>query len=179
MKGTISSASFGVMIAMARSRRNQVSPLRKWWNSQSENHFRIIGIISILSIATFLWTMSFLFLLGGTTDPERDHLVPHHWLGLIISIIFSFYVLPEFLYFLNQRQTLQDILNLDSRSEVLKRRKEAETAADLLGLKYRARLKGLYEELGIKVKGKRFAIDSLPPRRNKSTNLMEASEEEE
>lgn len=123
--------------------------------------------------------MAFLFLLGGTTDPERDHLVPHHWLGLIISIFISFYVLPEFLYYLNQKQILQDILNLDSRSEVLKRRKEAETAADLLGLKYRARLKGLYEELGIKVKGKRFAIDSLPPRRNISANSMEASEEEE
>ena len=87
MKGTIFSESFGVVIAMARSRRNQVGPLKKWWNSQSENHFRIIGIISLLSIATFLWTMSFLFLLGGTTDPERDHLVPHHWLGLIISIM--------------------------------------------------------------------------------------------
>jgi hypothetical protein len=178
MKGTISSDSFGVMIAMARSRRNQVGPLRKWWNSQSENHFQIIGIISLLSIATFLWTMAFLFILGGTTDPERDHLVPHHWLGLIISITISFFVLPEFLYFLNQRQTLQDILNLDSRSEVLKRRKEAENAADLLGHKYRARLKGLYEELGIKVKGKKFAIKSLPPRRNKSTDSGVSEEEE-
>jgi hypothetical protein len=79
---------------------------------------------------------------------------------------------------LNQRQTLQDILNLDSRSEVLKRRKEAENAADLLGHKYRARLKGLYEELGIKVKGKKFAIKSLPPRRNKSTDSGVSEEEE-
>ena len=179
MKGTISSCSFGIMIAMPRPRRNQVGPLRKWWNSQSENHFQIIGIISIISIATFLWTMAFLFILGGTTDPDRDHLVPHHWLGLIISIIISFYVLPEFLYFLNQRQNLQDILNLDSRSEVLKRRKEAENAADLLGSKYRARLKGLYEELGIKVKGKRFAIKSLPSKRNKFSNSSGESEEEE
>ena len=35
------------------------------------------------------------------------------------------------------------------------------------------------EQLGIKVKGKRFAIESLPPTRNKSTNLTETSEEEE
>ena len=45
--------------------------------------------------------------------------------------------------------------------------------------KYRARLKGLYEELGIKVKGKKFAIKSLPSKKNKFSDSSGASEEEE
>ena len=78
---------------------------------------------------------------------------------------------------MNQKQILQDILKLESRSEVLKNRKEAEAAADLLGGRYVARLKGLYEELGIKVKGKRFSIKSLPSKR--ISNKVENMDEEE
>tara|TARA_B110000881_G_C18434043_1_gene442419 strand:- start:266 stop:763 length:498 start_codon:yes stop_codon:yes gene_type:complete len=164
------------MIIMARAGRNQVGPFRKWWNSQSNNHFQIIGLISFISLASFFWTVTFLFILGGASDSDKSHLVPYHWLGLIASISVLFFVLPELEYFLRQRRTLEDILNLDSRSEVIRSRKEAETAADLLGDRYRARLKGLYEELGIKVKGKKYAMKSLPPKRKK---FPVANQEEE
>lgn len=163
---------------MARGRRKQVGPIRNWWNSQQNNHFQIIGIITFLSFSTFIWTASFLFVLDGTADVSKENLVPYYWLGLLLSIVVLFFSAPELNFFWNQKQILEDILNLDSRSEVLRNRKEAENAADLLGDKYIARLKGLYEELGIKVKGKKFAIKSLPSKRRIS-NSQNNSEEEE
>ncbi|MFQ3321002.1 MAG: hypothetical protein ACKVHF_00595 [Candidatus Poseidoniales archaeon] len=177
MKGTMFINAFLVVLEMARAGRKQVGPIAKWWNSQRENHFQIIGMITIFSLAVLLWTFSFLFILGGTTDPDRENLVPYYWLGLALSIPILFLSAPEFMFFLNQKQILEDILKLESRSEVLKNRKEAESAADLLGGKYVARLKGLYEELGIKVKGKRFSIKSLPSKR--ISNKVENMDEEE
>ena len=177
IKGTIFINAFLVVLEMARAGRKQVGPIPKWWNSQRENHFQIIGMITIFSLAVLLWTFSFLFILGGTTDPDKENLVPYYWLGLVLSIPILFLSAPEFMFFLNQKQILQDILKLESRSEVLKNRKEAESAADLLGGKYVARLKGLYEELGIKVKGKRFSIKSLPSKR--ISNKVENMDEEE
>jgi hypothetical protein len=88
-----------------------------------------------------------------------------------------FVVAPEFHYFFVRKQVLEDILDLDSRPEVLRRRKEAEQAADLLGLRYQARLKGLYEMLGIKA-GKKYSMDPLPPR-GLSGDKAETSPDEE
>jgi hypothetical protein len=178
VKGTMFINAYGLVIKMARASRNEVGPFKKLWDSQRENHFQIVGVVTLLSLATLIWTFSFLFFLGGTADPERNHLVPYHWLGLLVSLIILFFSAPEFLFFLNQKQTLEDILNLESRSEVLKRRKEAETAADLLGGRYVARLKGLYEELGIKVKGKRYSMKSLPSKRGISIKVDDSEEEE-
>ena len=72
-----------------------------------------------------------------------------------------FFVAPEFFYFFGKRQTLSEILNLDSRAEVMRRRKEAENAADLLGKPFQSRLKGLYERLGISIP-KRYTNISSP-----------------
>ena len=67
---------------------------------------------------------------------------------------------------------------MDSRPEVLRRRKDAEQAADLLGPKYQARLKGLYELLGIKV-GKKYSMASLPPRGSPGDGAEPSPDEEE
>jgi len=57
-------------------------------------------------------------------------------------------------------------------------RKDAEQAADLLGPKYQARLKGLYELLGIKV-GKKYSMASLPPRGSPGDGAEPSPDEEE
>ena len=72
-----------------------------------------------------------------------------------------FFVAPEFFYFYNKKQTLSEILELDSRAEVMRRSKDAERAADLLGKPFQSRLKGLYERLGIRVP-KRYSKLSVP-----------------
>tara|TARA_Y100001934_G_scaffold283638_1_gene405057 strand:- start:9519 stop:10070 length:552 start_codon:yes stop_codon:yes gene_type:complete len=56
---------------------------------------------------------------------------------------------------------LEEILELDARTEILKRRKEAEDAADILGPKYQSRLMGLYDHYQIRG-GRRFKVEASP-----------------
>ena len=77
------------------------------------------------------------------------------WLGLILGGTLAFWIVPEFFVYLSHKAALDEILLLDSRPEVLRRRKEAEEAADMLGPVYQSHLVRLYNELGIKV-GSRF-----------------------
>ena len=122
---------------------------------QKDNHFRIVSSLSILSLAATIWGILFLFALGGTTDDSKEMWVPWSWLGLIVGGVLAFWMVPEFMVYLGHKAALDEILLLDSRSEVLRRRKEAEEAADMLGPGYQAHLVTLYNDLGIKV-GSRF-----------------------
>lgn len=124
---------------------------KRWWMGQKDNHFRIVTSLTILSVAATIWGILFLFVLGGTTDQSKEMWVSWSWLGLILGGVGAFWLVPEFLVYLSQKAALDEILLLDSRPEVLRRRKEAEEAADMLGPGYQAHLVRLYNELGIKV----------------------------
>ena len=119
--------------------------------SHKDKHYQIVSTTAILSSAATLWGILFLFILDGTTDPTQAHLVPWSWGGLILGGLVAFWVLPEFFVYLGHKASLDEILLLDSRPEVLRRRKEAEEAADMLGPRYQAHLVRLYNEMGIKV----------------------------
>ncbi len=129
--------------------------LNRWWMSRKDSHYQIVSATAILSTAATLWGILFLFILDGTTDLTKAAYVPWSWAGLIIGGLVAFWVLPEFFVYLGHKASLDDILLLDSRPEVLRRRKEAEEAADMLGPRYQAHLVRLYNEMGIKV-GARF-----------------------
>ena len=166
---------------MARARAKQVGPLRKWWLSKSEQHFQAYTLMTLFFSALTLYCFIFLFFMDGVAtlvQEGNEHLTPYVWLGLVGGSVALFIVAPEFFYFLGQKQILEDILDLDSRPEVLRRRKDAEQAADLLGPKYQARLKGLYEMLGIKV-GKKYSMAPLPPRRSPGDGAVASPDEEE
>ena len=64
---------------------------------------------------------------------------------MLIGAIGTFYVGPEFFFYLGMKQTLDDILLLDSRAEVLRRRKEGEEAAIMLGVRYMSQMRELLE----------------------------------
>jgi hypothetical protein len=83
------------------------------------------------------------------------------WVGFLGGSISLFFVAPEFFYFYDKKQTLSEILDLDSRAEVMRRRKDAENAADLLGAPFQSSLKGLYERMGISIP-KRYSTLSVP-----------------
>ena len=74
----------------------------------------------------------------------------------------AFFAAPEFFVYWGQRQILEDILLLDSRPEILRRHKEAEDAADMLGKSYQARLMGLYKAHNVNI-GKRYKVDPVIP----------------
>jgi len=160
---------------MARREEKQLGLFARWWQSQSDKHFQIITNVSIISVALLVWGIIFLFVLSGPTDPSKANIVSLTWLGMVIGIIGTFYVAPEFFYYLEQKQTLDSILILDSRAEVLRRRKEGEDAAIMLGTRYMSSMRGLLETHEIPV-GKNLAVDSSTSnRRSKSNQLNEES----
>ena len=142
-------------IVMAGPFKRLSNTFRRWWMGQKDNHFRILSSLTILSLAATIWGILFLFMLGGTTDASKEIWVPWSWIGLIVGGALAFWVVPEFMVYLGHKAALDEILLLDSRPEVLRRRKEAEEAADMLGPGYQGHLVTLYNNLGIKV-GSRF-----------------------
>jgi hypothetical protein len=102
-------------------------------------------------MAATIWGILFLFILDGTTDPTKAEWVPWSWAGLIFGSLIAFWMVPEFFVYMGQKTTLNEILLMDNRPEILRRRKEAENAADMLGPGYQAQLVRLYNEMGIKV----------------------------
>ena len=145
----------GTQWAMAGPLKLLTNTFQRWWMGQKDNHFRIVSSLTILSLAATIWGILFLFVLGGTTDDSKEMWVPWSWLGLIVGGALAFWMVPEFMVYLGHKAALDEILLLDSRPEVLRRRKEAEEAADMLGPGYQSHLVRLYNELGIKV-GSRF-----------------------
>ena len=127
------------------------SALGRWWAGHKDNHFRIVSWVTILSMAATIWGILFLFILDGTTDPTKAEWVPWSWAGLIFGGLIAFWMVPEFFVYMGQKATLDEILLMDNRPEILRRRKEAENAADMLGPGYQAQLVRLYNEMGIKV----------------------------
>jgi len=149
---------------MARRDTARLGPFGRWWESQSDRHFQIIAYSTIISVASMVWGFVFLFVLDGYSDPEVEHLVPWSWLAFIGGLVVAFYAAPEFFDYWKQRQILEDILLIDSRPEILRRRKEAEDAADMLGKSYQSRLMGLYRIHNINI-GKKYRVESVNPLR--------------
>jgi len=180
-KGTNRRSAARGTVKMARAKAKRVGPLRKWWHSKREHHFQVYTLTTIFFSGLILYCFIFLFFMDGVQSLQndgKDNLIPFVWLGLLGGSVALFVVAPEFHYFFVRKQMLEDILDLDSRPEVLRRRKEAEQAADLLGLRYQARLKGLYEMLGIKA-GKKYSMDALPPRSLPGDKAETSPDEEE
>ena len=150
---------------MARRDTARLGPFGRWWESQSDRHFQIIAYSTIISVASLVWGFVFLFVLDGYSDPEVEHLIPWSWLAFIGGLVVAFYAAPEFFVYWGQRQILESILLLDSRPEILRRRKEAEDAADMLGKSYQSRLMGLYRIHNINI-GKKYRVESVSPLRS-------------
>jgi len=72
------------------------------------------------------------------------------WILLALSSLIAIWVGPEFVHYIGQYNLLNEVLELDSRSEVSRRRQEAEAAAKILGKQHIARLDEHLVELGIK-----------------------------
>jgi hypothetical protein len=150
---------------MARRGTARLGPFGRWWESQSDRHFQIITYSTIISVSSLVWGFVFLFVLDGHSDPEVEHLIPWSWLAFIGGLGVAFYAAPEYFVYSGQRRILEDVLHLDSRPEILRRHKEAEDAADMLGKSYQARLMGLYKMHDVRI-GKKYKIESVSPHRS-------------
>ena len=157
---------------MARRTTKPPNPIKRWWRSKHEFHFQAYTWMTIISLGIALFAFIQLFFLDYALEAS-DTMVTLAWVGLIGGSIAMFFVAPEFFYFYNKKQILSEILELDSRPEVMRRSKDAERAADLLGKPFQSRLKGLYERLGIRVP-KRYSKLSVPS----DVAPLDSSEEE-
>ena len=147
---------------MARRGTARLGPFGRWWKSQSDRHYQIIAYSTIISVSSLVWGFVFLFVLDGHSDPEVEHLVPWSWLAFFGGLVIAFYAAPEFGEYWKQQHILEDILLIESRPEILRRRKEAEDAADMLGKSYQSRLMGLYHMHNINI-GKKYKVESVSP----------------
>ena len=145
---------------MARRTTKPPNPIKRWWRSKHEFHFQAYTWMTIISLGIALFSFIQLFFLDYALEAS-DTMGTLAWVGLIGGSIAMFFGAPEFFYFYNKKQILSEILELDSRPEVMRRSKDAERAADLLGKPFQSRLKGLYERLGIKVPN-RYSQLSVP-----------------
>ena len=145
---------------MARRTTKPPNPIKRWWRSKHEFHFQAYTWMTLVSLGIALFSFFQLFFLDYALEAS-DNMVTLVWVGLLGGSTALFFVAPEFFYFYNKKQTLSEILELDSRAEVMRRSKDAERAADLLGKPFQSRLKGLYERLGIRVP-KRYSKLSVP-----------------
>ena len=150
---------------MTRRGTARLGPFGRWWESQSDRHYQIIAYSTIISVSSLVWGFVFLFVLDGHSDPEVEHLVPWSWLAFIGGLVIAFYAAPEFGVYWKQQHILEDILLIESRPEILRRRKEAEDAADMLGKSYQSRLMGLYRMHNINI-GKKYKVESVSPLRS-------------
>ena len=160
-------------MASGRSRKGFFN---RWWESKQDSQFQIVTYVTILSTASVLWGFIFIFMLGGASDPEhQEFMLPFSWLCLALGSVTSIYAVPEFSFYWSQRNILEDILALDARTEIIRRRKEGEEAAEILGPKYQSRLMGLYDNFQIRG-GKRFKVDSSSPLNDRNEEVQPRKE---
>ena len=149
---------------MAQRKTKSPGPLKRWWRSQSEYHYQAYTFMTLFCLAASLYSFILLFFMDYASEASET-MITLTWVGLIGGAIALFFVAPEFFYFYEKKQTLSEILSMDSRAEVMRRTREAEIAADLLGKSFQSSLKGHYESLGIKVPKKYASLSSsvVPP----------------
>ena len=141
---------------MARRGKKQSGNIfGRWWEERREQHLSILFILSLAGLAAFLWSLVFFMFMDGVT--QMPELIGLSWFFAIGGLILLGVVGPEFFRYNEQLNLLREILELESRAEIQKRRKEAEEAASLLGSVHQGKLLAHYKIHGIRA-GRIFPV---------------------
>jgi hypothetical protein len=109
-------------------------------------------MVTMVSIAVVIWAVVFFLFMDGATAEGGESLRDLTWVGLILALFVGVWAGPEYMHYAQNLTILNEILELDSRSEVMRRRKEAEEAAKLLGRVHQVKLIERYDKLHIRTK---------------------------
>ena len=120
----------------------------RWWEERRDQHLSILFILSLIGLAAFLWSLVFFMFMDGVS--EMPELIGMSWFFAIGGLILLGVVGPEFFRYNEQLTLLREVFELESRAEILKRRKEAEEAASLLGSIHQGKLLAHYKDHGIR-----------------------------
>ena len=134
---------------MSKKRRGgKEGKFTTWWNGKRDMHLRILSSIFLSSIAIIISSLVHLLLLRP--DPAWSDYTTLAWSLLGLSTIIAIWIGPEFVHYVGQYNTLNEVLELEARSEVSKRRADAEAAANLLGSRYQEMLDEHLIKVGLK-----------------------------
>lgn len=133
---------------MAGRARKKDGAFKRWWQGKRNKHLQILSAIFLGAIAMILSSLVQLILLRQ--DAAWADYTTMAWILLALSSLIAIWVGPEFVHYIGQYNLLNEVLELDSRSEVSRRRQEAEAAAKILGSQHTARLDEHLVQLGIK-----------------------------
>lgn len=133
---------------MAGRARNKDGAFKRWWQGKRDKHLQILSAIFLGAIAMILSSLVQLILLRQ--DAAWADYTTMAWILLALASLIAIWVGPEFVHYIGQYNLLNEVLELDSRSEVSRRRQEAEAAAKILGSQHTARLDEHLAQLGIK-----------------------------
>ena len=131
-----------------RDRKQSGNVFSRWWEERRDQHLSILFILSMVGLGAFLWSLVFFMMMDGVT--EMPDLIGLSWIMAIGGLILLGVVGPEFFRYNEQLTLLREILELESRAEIQKRRKEAEEAATLLGSIHQGKLLAHYKTHGIR-----------------------------
>lgn len=133
---------------MAGRARKKDGAFNRWWQGKRDKHLQILSAIFLGAIAMILSSLVQLILLRQ--DAAWADYTTMAWILLALASLIAIWVGPEFVHYIGQYNLLNEVLELDSRSEVSRRRQEAEAAAKILGSQHTARLDEHLVQLGIK-----------------------------
>lgn len=133
---------------MAGRAKKKDGAIKRWWRQKRDKHLQILSAVFLGAIAMILSSLVQLILLRQ--DAAWADYTTLAWILLALSSLIAVWVGPEFVHYIGQYNLLNEVLELDSRSEVSRRRQEAEAAAKILGKQHIARLDEHLVELGIK-----------------------------
>tara|TARA_B110000438_G_C15463235_1_gene499822 strand:- start:57 stop:512 length:456 start_codon:yes stop_codon:yes gene_type:complete len=133
---------------MAGRARKKDGAFKRWWQGKRDKHLQILSAIFLGSIAMILSSLVQLVLLRQ--DAAWADYTTLAWTLLALSSLIAIWVGPEFVHYIGQYNLLNEVLELDSHSEVSRRRQEAEAAAKILGSQHIAKLDEHLVELGLK-----------------------------
>ena len=131
-----------------RGKKQSENIFVRWWEERRDQHLSILFILSLVGLAAFLWSIVFFMFMDGVS--EMPELIGMSWFFAIGGLILLGVVGPEFFRYNEQLTLLREVFELESRAEILKRRKEAEEAASLLGSIHQGKLLAHYKDHGIR-----------------------------
>jgi len=135
-------------VGMAGRASKKEGFLKNWWKSKQDAHLRILSTVFLSCIAIIISCIIQLAILRGS--PAWDDYTTASWVLLLIAGLVAIWIGPEFIHYVGQFNLLNDVLATTARSEVSRRRSEAQEAARLLGTKHMERLDEHLVEVGLK-----------------------------
>jgi hypothetical protein len=136
-----------------RKKKSLFQPLIDLWEGQRDRHLVLLGLMFTVGTLMLVWAIVFFAFLSSNVQQEANEWAKWgtwSWAGAFLGLVSTIFIAPEFFHYLAHYNTLQEILETDSRAELAQREAEAREAIKLLGGQWLARFESKKVELGMR-----------------------------